>query len=437
MKKALIVSYNFPPVGGAGVQRPVKFVKYLREFGWEPVVLSVANPSVPVLDPSLLLDVPEGVKVYRARTLEPGYALKQAVTRARPGGWGRVTGALKRCAGRLLLPDLQVLWWPGLLSQLSFVLFTETPAVVLVSAPPFSSFVPVVFAARLFGVPVVLDYRDEWTFTRRNWEQSVKGRLPERVDAFLERYALAGCRAFVAANESYVRSLSDSYPEAAGKGCAVTNGYDEHDLHGLTPVPRRGKAIRITYAGTVWNATSLKPFLAALELLFDRDEALWRAGRLVVEVFGRVVAEEMDHLAGHKYAACIRLNGYAQHREIMRELMDSDVLLITLSDLPGAERIITGKAFEYMATGKHILAIVPEGETSRLLHENYRNLTLVTSADPEPICARLAEIARDVEELRCRAPEDVSRFTRKNLTGDLSRLFERLAFKPLPETQPR
>jgi glycosyltransferase involved in cell wall biosynthesis len=419
------------------VQRPVKFVKYLREFGWEPLVLAVANPSVPVLDPSLLLDIPEGVKVYRAHTLEPGYALKQSVTRAKSGFLGSLRVAVKRCVARLLLPDVQVLWWPGLLSQLCLILVSEMPAVVLVSAPPFSSFVPVVFAARLFGVPVVLDYRDEWTFTRRNWEHSVKGKFVEKVDAFLERYALEGCSAFVTANESYVRSLSGAYPKAADKGCAVTNGYDEDDLQGLQLPSRQGKAIRITYAGTVWNATSLKPFLAALELLFDRNETLWREERVVVEVYGRVVEEEQESLARHKYAAHIRLNGYAQHHEIMRELMDSDVLLLTLSDLPGAERIVTGKAFEYMATGRHIMAVVPEGETSRLLRKNYRNLTLVTDSNPEAICTALSGIASAIDELRIRPREDVSRFTRKNLTGDLSRLFDRLASQPLPETPPR
>ena len=75
MKKVAVISYNFPPVGGAGVQRPVKFVKYLREFGsGAPVVLSVANPSVPVRDKSLLKDIPDDVKVYSARTLEPSYS---------------------------------------------------------------------------------------------------------------------------------------------------------------------------------------------------------------------------------------------------------------------------------------------------------------------------------------------------------------------------
>src|SRR5438552_4094554 len=94
-RRVLFISYPFPPVGGAGVQRTVKFVKYLGEHGWQPSVLTVANPSVPVLDYSLAADVPAETIVCRARTLEPGYGVKATV--AGGDGCGRRPGA----AGRL------------------------------------------------------------------------------------------------------------------------------------------------------------------------------------------------------------------------------------------------------------------------------------------------------------------------------------------------
>ncbi|MCM0083346.1 glycosyltransferase [Geomonas sp. Red32] len=428
MRKALIVSYNFPPVGGAGVQRPVKFVKYLREFGWEPVVLSVANPSVPVLDLSLLRDIPDGVRVYRAATLEPGYALKSRIVQGEGGVAARAARLAKRWVAALLLPDLQVLWWPALCLKLWEILRTERPEVLLVSAPPFSSFVPVAALGYLARVPVILDYRDEWCFTRQNWENSVKSRWAVKLDRLLEGWVLSRCRAFVTANESYREAIASSYPAIGPqKGRTITNGFDEDDLAAVAPstVPQRG-GIRIVYAGTVWRATSLATFLKGLEI-----RQLKGAGAsgppLSLDIFGRVVEEESRCLAESPCRGMISVLGYREHGELIGELMDADVLLLTLADLPGAERIITGKAFEYMATGRHILAVVPEGETGRLLRENYRNLTLVTTGSAAEVADALERIASSLEELRKRGSEDVSRFSRRKLTAALAELFDEVA----------
>ena len=427
MKKVLLISYNFPPVGGAGVQRPVKFVKYLREFGWEPVVLSVSNPSVPVLDLSLLNDIPNGVKVYRARTLEPSYAVKSSLSRNQSGLLATWTSVLKKTCSLLLLPDLQILWWPGLFFYLLKILPREKPRIVFVSAPPFSSFLPAVIAASLFGVPVVLDYRDEWSFTRHNWENSAKSCLATELDALLERFALEKCRAFVAANHSYVDSIYRSYGDSLrNKGYAITNGYDDDDLVGLKAARRYGEKIRIVYAGTIWNATSLATFMAAVEMLFDEDRSGRAAERMSIDIYGRIVEEERRYVEESKYPHAIVIHGYLEHKYIFHELLNSDVLLLTLNDLPGADRIITGKVFEYMATGKHILAIMPEGETSNLLTQNYPNLSMINTNRPEDILLALKGICGSIEELRAKDHCDVAHFTRRNLTGTLSRLFDEL-----------
>jgi glycosyltransferase involved in cell wall biosynthesis len=427
MKKSLIISYNFPPVGGGGVQRPVKFVKYLRDFGWEPIVLSVANPSVPVLDASLLKDIPDGVKVYRARTLEPSYALKSRVSRTTPGQVSRMVGFFKKAISCLLLPDMQVLWWPGLFLQLSKIIMLEKPNVILVSAPPFSSFVPTVFVGTIFKVPVVLDYRDEWSFTRQNWENSVKTSFAEKLDTLLEAYALRKCSAFVTANQSYVDSIYRMYPGLdRSKGRVITNGYDTEDLAEGKALPRHKEKVRIIYAGTVWSATSLQTFIKALEMLFDSDDSGINR-QVFLDIYGRVVDEERRYLDESKYAHVIGIHGYSAHQSIMGELLNSDILLLTLSDLPGAERIITAKAFEYMATGKHILAIAPLGETSDLLRQNYGNLSLINSSDPNEVFLALKKIVASIEQLRMREGDVVTQFTRRNLTGTLCEVFDALS----------
>jgi glycosyltransferase involved in cell wall biosynthesis len=425
MKKVLIVSYNFPPVGGAGVQRPVKFVKYLRAFGWDPVVLTVANASVPVKDSSLEKDIPQGVCVCRSKTLEPCYAAKQ---RFKDRGEGRnipLKKTMKWLFSHLMLPDLQVLWWPGLIRTLITTITKERPSCLFVTAPPFSSFVPVVVLGRIFSIPVVLDYRDEWTFSRNTWENASKGWLPSLVDRLLERFVVSQCAAFTAANKSYVASLIKTYPRAAaGKGYVITNGFDDEDFKRLkTPrMPVRDYTkIIFLYTGTVWAATSFQPIVTALkDLLRVRPEL---AERITLRIIGRVIDAEARCFEGEPVGAMVKLCGYLDHEKVVDELGAADVLLLTLSDLPGAEKIITGKVFEYMAAGKHVLAIVPEGETKALLLENYDNCTIVNPGDVELIVAEILSIIENIVDLRIEKVGDVSRFSRRNLTKELASVF--------------
>ena len=125
-KNVLIVSYTFPPTGGAGVQRVSKFVKYLRGFGWEPIILTTSNPSVPLQDTSLLKDIPADVRIYKARTLEPSYAIKKG-TGSHPLNSlrNKIMNYSKNISKNILLPDAQILWWPDLIKTLVIILKTE------------------------------------------------------------------------------------------------------------------------------------------------------------------------------------------------------------------------------------------------------------------------------------------------------------------------
>lgn len=421
MNKVLVVAYAFPPVGGAGVQRPVKFVKYLREFGWEPLVMTGANPSVPVLDNALLKDIPDGVRIFRARTLEPSYTAKQSFAKHKPGIWS-IKSIIKKTLANFMLPDLQILWWPGLVAEMIKVIRREKPDCLWVSAPPFSSFIPVMIVGKIFSVPVVLDYRDEWSFSRTNWENLSKNRLAFTLDTLLERFVLGNCHAFTVASQSYIAGISARYGAAtAAKGTVITNGYDPDDLAGNDlahpTLPDAGK-ITIVYAGTVWSATSLGNFCTALTRLLDDQTGLKQV--LKFKIFGRIVDSERGYLETAALHEIVECHGYIDHELAVREMCRADILLITLSNLPGAEKIITGKAFEYMAAGKHIFAVVPEGETRRVLQENYNKLTVADAGSPQEIMAGLAWLVTHGEKIRHDLPTDVSRFSRIRLTGLLA-----------------
>lgn len=365
LRKVLVVAYAFPPAGGAGVQRPLKFVKYLRRFGWEPSVLTVANPSVPTWDEGLLKDLPEGIKIHKARTLEPSYE-KKAQLAGEAGGKAGSRQQLKGLLTKIIIPDVQVLWWPGLVAKLVSVLQKQRPDAVFVTAPPFSSLIPVVVLGKLFRVPVVVDFRDEWVFARDNIEHAGRGRLLKICDFWLERLTVLLCANFTAATQSYVDSIQARHPGAArGKGLAITNGYDEDDFAGIARKREPDGIYRIVYTGTVWKATSLEPFVKGLLLLLDERPELKQTIRL--RVIGRIVESELTSLQPLQDLEMLEIFGYHPHKKVLQELVDADLLLLTLSDLPGAERIIPGKTFEYMAARNSVLCICHSGETSKIM----------------------------------------------------------------------
>ncbi|OGU23037.1 MAG: hypothetical protein A2X85_14335 [Geobacteraceae bacterium GWF2_54_21] len=428
MNKVVIVAYGFPPVGGAGVQRPVKFVKFLRRFGWEPVVLTVSNPSVPLLDTSMQKDIPADIKIYKARTLEPSYKAKQTFKAAKDTGGG-LKALIKKYLSMFLLPDPQILWWPGLVVELIKVIKTEKPACLFVTAPPFSSFIPVAAIGKLFGIPVVLDYRDEWVFSRNTWENSSRASIAFFLDKVMERFVLNNCQAFTTATQSYIESIVTHYgDDLKSKGTVITNGYDADDF--VIPVIEPGSnlesnIINIIYAGTVWKATSLDSFCRCLSQFLVLNPSMKKHVRL--KVYGRVVAEERACLEDENIKEVTECYGYIEHDKLVAEMFNADILLLTLSDLPGANKIIHGKAFEYMASGRHIFALLPEGEVQKLISEHYGNVTIVHPDDDKAIYQALDYLINNIDVVRNLRGKDVTGFLRENLTAKLAAVYNRVA----------
>ena len=183
----LIVTYVWPPTGGVGAQRVLKLAKYFPEHGVVRTVLTVANPSVPLVDESLLREVPAGVDVLRARTLEPGYGAKQAFWKqARPEhvppGWrASVTRRASAVARQFLIPNPQVLWQPDAQRVLFHRLRRRQDDVVMITAPPFSMFLSAPLVRALGRTKLVLDYRDEWLTLRTRYRCSRAGERPSAV----------------------------------------------------------------------------------------------------------------------------------------------------------------------------------------------------------------------------------------------------------------
>ncbi|MFN0197623.1 MAG: glycosyltransferase [Planctomycetaceae bacterium] len=384
-KRLLLVSYHFPPVGGAGVQRPLKFVKYLRRFGWDATVLMAANPSVPVFDESLLADIPSETTLLKARTWEPSYRLKGGATsspksaddsRLKPGIKQRAVGVvrnmLRRTAGILLQPDPQILWAPNAYREACRYLAQVPHDAILATAPSYSNLLLGCHLKHKFGLPLVVDFRDEWDLSSQYLENSQRDRLSQFVQQRMQRRVLRTADMILATTKSSTARLQERAQQVQSIAPAecIYNGYDDDDFEDLLSanagVYRQNERFRIVYTGTLWNLTSVEPIMMAMEELQRTDPQLTE--RIEFVGVGRKTPEQRHLLERMQRTGCrLILKEYCSHTEALSEMQSADALCLLLSDLPGAERVAPAKLFEYMALQKPILAVVPEGETAGIV----------------------------------------------------------------------
>ncbi|HEX4611087.1 MAG TPA: glycosyltransferase [Urbifossiella sp.] len=429
-KRVLLISYPFPPVGGAGVQRVTKFVKYLPRHGWEVSVLTVANPSVPLYDDSLVHDIPPETVVRRARSLEPGYKLKASVAAGdagpRAGGGGArklVTGLLRRAGTFLLQPDPQVLWMPGAVAEGKRLLCRLRHDLILVSGPPFSSFLVGAALARAARLPLILDYRDEWTISNAYWENKRLDPVSRYAQGRMQRKVVRAAAGLLATTRSSAEALRALARSAGPRRPAVGwiyNGFDPDDFHADGPAERAaGGRFRLTYTGTLWNLTSVAPVVEAVRRLSVTHPDL--AAGLEVVFAGRRVGAQADHVAALRGLPCTVVeHPYLDHAAAVRLMQGSQALLLLLSDLPGAGRVVPAKLFEYMAAARPMLAVAPQGETWDLL-DGHPGGGRFLPADVDGIAGWLARAVRDHRAGTLPDPSgwDASAYTRGNEAAQL------------------
>lgn len=375
-RRVLLVSYHFPPVGGAGVQRPAKFARYLPEFGWDVSVLQCSNPSVPLLDPSLLSDLPADLVTVKARTLEPGYAAKSAsgVSGASsPGGMRTmIGGVIRRVATMVLQPDPQVLWLPAARRAGRELLGRLPHHAILATAPSYSNLVLGATLKRHSGLPLLADYRDEWDVSSAYWENAPRDAVSRRVQAALQRRVLRSADAVIATTKASTLRLAERAREAGAHPHTecIYNGWDPGDLaeaaHAAPAIAPDPTRFRLVYTGTLWNLTSIAPVVQAVEQLATSHPAL--AARLELVILGRKTPDQEQLLSRLQATpTVVHLPGYAPHPVALATMQSADALLLLLSDVPGAERVAPAKLFEYLAVGRPMLAVTPDGETAGIV----------------------------------------------------------------------
>jgi glycosyltransferase involved in cell wall biosynthesis len=446
--KVLIIAHAFPPTGGPAVQRTSKFAKYLPQAGWLPLILTIderASRYRRDRDVSLLEEFPSDGRIYRTRSLEPHRVYtrflnwqrqrrsedhaKQDALASRDGRLGKVFAHSFRMLKDLwwacfCIPDAHIGWLPFALLKGLVVTRSEEVDLIYSTSDPLTDHLIGYLLSRVSGRPWVADFRDPWTqdVTYRD-----VGRLRKKVDEVLEFLFLSRADRVVVVSRSMGENLIDKYPTiASNKVVTITNGYDEDDFCAPVSSSQRPDKLTIAYAGRFNAHKQRSPaFLHALRAVLDHHPEL--EDKLEAR-FAGVFGEENECLVRQlRLGDVVKPLGYLPHRDSIEELLRADSLLLTIKAEEGAEVLVSGKLFEYLAARKPILALVPEGEAARLV-ENTGAGIVVPPDDVEAIKEAIYRLycQHEAGSLRLQHSQMTNQFTRENLTVTLAALFSQL-----------
>ncbi len=374
-----MVNYYFPPLAGAGSLRAVKLAKYLPEFGWRPVVLTVKDVDHLAYDGSLAAEIPPDAVVLRTGSLDPTRVsglVRAALKRLRPGRsdelaasqglYRLVSGNMRsQLEGWLFLPDSRIGWvLPALHAGVERGRKLGVRA-IFSSSPPVSTHLLAHALKQRLHLPWIADFRDGWT---TNPAYRPATRLHRAFDSWLERQTLAEADRVVTANPSTANDFQRGYgPAVAAKTSCLPNGFDPSDFAGMTP-REQNPFFTITYTGILYGTRTPEYLLRAVKAATDELPCLRRDLRLVfVGTFQAPYREAAERLG---LTDLLQTPGYVSHRESVQYMLQADVLLLVMHTGPGYADVFPAKVFEYLGARKPVLGLVPEGGVAQLLRSS-------------------------------------------------------------------
>ncbi len=367
-EKVLIITYYWPPSGGAGVQRWLKFTKYLPSSGWIPVVLTVKPEyaAYPFKDTSLYGEIPVDVEVHRTKAINFFALYNKDQSKIPKAGFASGTGkGLKSTVSRLIrgnffIPDPRRGWNRFAFRKACELIRTQGISHVITTSPPHSTqLIGLSLKRRFPHLKWIADLRDPWTDIY--YYDMFKPSLPARmIDRELEKRVLTRADRIITVGQNLASAFAATAAIVADKTDILPNGYDEEDFQGITPT--LPEIFTITYVGTLSPAYPVKGFIEAVKDLKIN-------GRPVALRFVGIVPEEIRTLFhGVGDSPGPEFINYCEHPDAISHMMSSSMLLLIIPDHRSNRSILTGKIFEYLATGKPVLLLGPEdGDAARLL----------------------------------------------------------------------
>ena len=420
MYKVLVIAYYFPPMGLSGVQRTLKFTKYMLKNNWEPTVITAGDVGYFAHDNSLLKEAEENkIRIIRVEGKEVNSKLAKYGTISMPGEFLRKT--LSRISKAIYIPDNKKSWAKKAYLKAKELLQEEKFDAIFVTIPPYSSFVMAARLKREFDVPLFVDYRDLWYKNHFSFYPTPYHKYRHKK---LEYNALKATEKVIAVNRKIKESILVRYNFLNFDDVVIIpHGYDTDDFKNIDPIPRNDKKLWLTYSGIFYENITPKYLLNAFKkLIIERPDIAQAIELHFVGYLGKSNKKLILELGLTDY---IRDHGYLDHNEALKKVISSDVLWCMLGRSVSDDTVTPGKLFEYFGTRKPILGCLPEGVSKAAL-KDYQASFITKPDDVEEIKNTLMKIYELFKEnkLPVANEEFVQKHDRAFLTEQLVKLFQ-------------
>jgi len=415
MKRLLLIAYFYPPLGGPGVQRPAKLVKYLSKLDVSTDVITVKDIVFHSTDNNLLRE-DKAHKIIRTSSFDPMSILKKvSKPKTNKAVYFKTPEKYKKIIRNIFPIDDKIGWLPFVMISGKTLCKRNKYDAVMATMGPYTSGIAAYKLAKKNKLPLIIDYRDHWTlnpyitfFSKFHKIHSVKW----------ENKILQFASVITVVSKTMKNDLIREFgEELRNKIKVIYNGWDADDFSNLT-INKNQKLI-IKYIGNFYGNRTPKFFIEAIELLHSHNQL---PDDILIEFTGNYYAETLNNIVNSKVAHLIKINSQIEHKEAIKSLMDCDALLLFIASHKG-NGVLTGKLFEYLRSGKEILAMVPtEGEAAEILRQNKHDL-FCEMEDVEMIATNFLKLIDTIKK-KNKVRKIQFEFSRESLTKEFLNFVE-------------
>lgn len=412
-KRVLMIANQFPPMGGSGVQRSVKFAKYLPDFEWEPIVFT-RECNKGLMDESLLQDIPKNLNVIRTKS----YDLNELIKPLNLAG--------KFISRKVLIPDGDRIWYEkNKKILLDYVKNNEIDAIYTTSYPYSDHLLGLYVKKHMPSLPWIVDFRDEWCNNPYILDMGYsKGRM--KKERKMERDVVTMCDYFITNTPLMLKNFLKDYT-IKEKSYIIPNGYDEEDFTNLNKDYVKTDKLIITYSGSMYGRRKPDYFLQSIKELIDEEKI--NKNDILIRFIGNIPIKKINEINDtFSLDGIVKYLPYMPHKESIQKLIESDILLLIIGEGKGAENFYSGKVFEYMNTNRPILALVPNNGVAADVIRETRTGYISEMTDIKRIKELIVKIYNDWKnnDINLQPNWDkVKTFERQELTKELAKILDK------------
>jgi len=432
LKKFLLITYYWPPAGGAGVMRWAKMSKYISDFGWQPVIYTPSNGETGMHDESLVQEIPADMEIIKTPIWEPYDLYKAFLGRSRQDKvYSGFINEKKKASlaqrisvfirGNFFIPDARMFWIKPSVKFLKEYLNNHPVDAIVSTGPPHSMHLIAEAVHRITGIPWVADFRDPWT----NIDFYRDLHLTSRADKKHHQLELK-----VLKNASKIVTVTwrsrDEFKVLSGRDDieVIPNGFDQADFKPL-PADQLDTDFTIVHIGSMNKDRNPESFWKAVQLAFQREPAIKE--KLKINLVGPVDFSVRISVKQNELDAYTQFVEYVPHPEAVKFQKQAQVVLLVINNSPNAQTIIPGKLYEYLGSGRPLLAVGPkESDSAKVINMTNGGVVLEHN-DVEGLANQLISLFHQYQSgsLKSNA-QGIQQFTRQNLAGEFAKVLNKL-----------